>query len=153
MLQRRVGRDRCQLEACGSKQPGPYNIGTRPEGLNKTTKILSQDNRSPSWDLKSGPPKYEAGCRLSQGDCLGGTHNSSATRIQQYTISFRVCFWKNLEKLHIWTCNRISNIVLASNVFFAKKKKTLLLFHNVYLEIKLEYIISLYLLFYVDVLK
>jgi hypothetical protein len=31
------------------------------EGLRKTTKILSKDNRSPSRDLNTGPPEYEAG--------------------------------------------------------------------------------------------
>jgi hypothetical protein len=29
-------------------------------GLRKTTKILSQDSRSPGRDLNAGPPEYEA---------------------------------------------------------------------------------------------
>jgi hypothetical protein len=31
------------------------------EGLRNTTKILSQDNRSPGRDLSPGNPEYEAG--------------------------------------------------------------------------------------------
>jgi hypothetical protein len=35
--------------------------GNRLEGLRKTKKIISQDNRSPGRDLNPGPPEYEAG--------------------------------------------------------------------------------------------
>jgi hypothetical protein len=37
-----------------------YYPGNRLEGLRKTTKSLSQGNRSTGLDLKPGPPKYEA---------------------------------------------------------------------------------------------
>jgi hypothetical protein len=36
------------------------------EGLEKITKNLSQDSRSPSRDLKPGPPEYEAGALTTQ---------------------------------------------------------------------------------------
>jgi hypothetical protein len=51
-------------KGCGRKR-SPPNFGYYPgicrEGLRKTMKNLSQDTRSPSRDLKPGPPEYEAG--------------------------------------------------------------------------------------------
>jgi hypothetical protein len=38
-----------------------YYSGIRLEKLWNTTKTISQDNRSPGRDLKSGPPEYKAG--------------------------------------------------------------------------------------------
>jgi hypothetical protein len=37
-----------------------YYTVDRLDGLKKTTTNLSQDSRSPSRDLKTGPPEYEA---------------------------------------------------------------------------------------------
>jgi hypothetical protein len=52
------------LKGCGRKQSWPnlrYYPGIFLEGLRKTTKALSQDNRFPCQDLNSGPTEYEAG--------------------------------------------------------------------------------------------
>jgi hypothetical protein len=51
-------------KGCGTKQSWPnlrYYPGICLEGLRKTTKNLTQDNRSPGRDLNPGPPEYEAG--------------------------------------------------------------------------------------------
>jgi hypothetical protein len=49
-------------KGCGRKRSWPnlrYYPGICLEGLRKTTKNLSQDNRSPGRDLNPGPPEYE----------------------------------------------------------------------------------------------
>jgi hypothetical protein len=38
-----------------------YTTGIRLEGDRKTTKLLTQDRRSPGRDMNTEPPEYEAG--------------------------------------------------------------------------------------------
>jgi hypothetical protein len=40
-----------------------YYPGIYLEGLEKTTKNLDRDSRSPGRDLNPGPARYEAGCQ------------------------------------------------------------------------------------------
>jgi hypothetical protein len=36
-----------------------YYPGIRLEGLRKTSVNIAENNQSPGWDLKPGPPEYE----------------------------------------------------------------------------------------------
>jgi hypothetical protein len=56
-------------KGCGRKRSWPdvrYFPGICLEGVRKTTKYLSQDNRSLGRDLNLGPPEYEAGVLTTQ---------------------------------------------------------------------------------------
>jgi hypothetical protein len=56
-------------KGCGRKRLWPnlrYYPGICLDGLSNTTKILSQDSRSPDRDLNPKPPECEAGVLTAQ---------------------------------------------------------------------------------------
>jgi hypothetical protein len=54
------------LEGSGRGLILRYYPGVCLKGLRKTTKTLSQDNRSPGRGLYPGPPEYEVGVLTTQ---------------------------------------------------------------------------------------